>query len=129
MSKNSHKIWTRARIEPALRKAHGVGAIAARLLSDTYGRPCSPGTICDAIKADEYLQEVRRQARENVKDLCEYRVFQRADFENDFRAQTYLLNNLAKDRGYGNQVTKVEFESKPISVQVLKLSDRDQAAA
>jgi deoxycytidine triphosphate deaminase len=102
-------------IKKALIKNKGLIAPSARNLG------ISRQALDKRVKKNKVLKEIRRQAREELKDFGESILIKLMQQE-DFRAVKYFLATQAKDRGYvERQETKELSDKKP---QIFKFGER-----
>jgi hypothetical protein len=85
--------WTVDRVKPALVKASGIIADAAKILSDAHNRPCSRRTISELVNSNSELRVVRDEAMAVLFDGCFAACVARAE-AGDERAQEFLLTHL-----------------------------------
>lgn len=90
---------TDAQIVQALKKACGLVYVAARRLG------CDPDTIYYRAKKSEKIETEIRHQRGRLIDLAESKLIKAVKAGERWAVNT-VLDNLAKDRGYGQQATR-----------------------
>ena len=101
-------------VKAELRRTKGIVSVAAQNLgiSDT--------ALYRRIQRNKSLQKVKWEAREQVVDMAEAKLFKMVNGE-DFRAIKYTLSTLGKKRGYVERVEQEQVgEGKK---QVFKFGD------
>jgi hypothetical protein len=86
-------------IEAALRRAGGIYADAARLLTEA-GKPCTRQNILYWVQKYTRLSETIDDCMEEIKDLAESKLIENIR-ANDTSAIRFFLERRARDRGYG----------------------------
>lgn len=91
--------FTDAQILDALEKSAGVQVVAARLLAQAHGRPCSRNQLCLRIHRSKALRERVDELFERQVDLAEGQLY-RAIKAGESWAVMFLLKTRGKTRGW-----------------------------
>ena len=120
--------WTEEKVATALIAARGMPSEAARILSQTYGRPCCRQGVMLAIMRSQRLKQIQETCLETVLDVCESQVMVRAEL-GDQKDQHFLLLTKGKARGYTKhtQISGIGPGGSIPVVDLTKLSDDELA--
>jgi hypothetical protein len=91
--------FSNAQVADALCKAHGIQVEAARLLEETYKRPCRRQLIHSYVHRNPELRAIIDEGMEEMLDLAEGNVFKAVEAGNENMTK-FLLATRGKDRGY-----------------------------
>lgn len=96
-----------------LRAAKGLLSVTARRLA------CDPKVVRSYIAKYPEIAQAQFEAKEELKDFTESKLFARIDAE-DMQAIQFFLRTQAEDRGYNNDKQRIEFQTvSPIQIEVV----------
>jgi hypothetical protein len=91
--------FTEDQVAAALKQAGGVVTETARILSETYRRPCDRSTVSVYISKSERLQAIRDEALEVLLDYSEMRLKAHIEAGSE-KSLHFLLQTKGRHRGY-----------------------------
>jgi len=101
--------YTAKEVADALLKAKGFVSVAARRLG------CAPGTVRNYIGRYETCKQAVLDAKEEMKDFAEGKLYQNID-ENKEASLIFYLKTQAKDRGYVERQEVTGADGDPIAI-------------
>ena len=120
---------TDEQIAQGLMKTYGIIGQVPKFLKENYGIKVARQNVWDRVQRSKRLQEVQKQAREQIKDAAETVIITEIGNGN-WKVALQVLKMLGKDRGY---IERKEFSGPeggaiPIeqhTVDLSKLSDEE----
>jgi hypothetical protein len=97
MSRYVHPKFTAAQVALAITETRGLITYAAQRLG------CDQQTVRNYIKRHQTVRDALEEARGQIVDLGELRLFQAVDAAEPWAVQ-FLLRTVGRDRGYGDRV-------------------------